>query len=157
MNKKWFHYLAQFYKSIGRERVILDREMQEPYMIRYCLLRTRWIERFFPSLSINICLHKFRQSDEDGLHDHPWDAYAKILTGGYWETTPEGTFWRGPGGWRKIAKTDYHRIELDPEKAGGDTWTLFLMKRREKEWGFQDKDGNWVQWWEYIHHREKYI
>jgi len=157
-NKKpWFHHLADLCTILGRKRVILDRESKSPYLIRFYLISTRWLEPIFPSLSFNLVLHNFMRSDEDGLHDHPWTAWTRILKGGYWETTPAGTFWREPGSWRKIDKNDYHRIELDPEKAQGSTWSLFLMKRREKEWGFQDHHGNWIQWQEYINNREKYV
>ena len=40
--------------------------------------------------------------------------------------------------------------ELDEEKAGGPTWTLFLMGPKEKDWGFLNENKDWVQWEQYL-------
>lgn len=151
----WYKILARVCKAVGQYRLIPDREGKNPYMHRYYLLSTRWLAPIFPSLSYRLVLHNPVQSDEDGLHDHPWKWYSKILAGGYWEYTPEGKFWRGPNGWRKRTATDFHRLVLDPDKAP-ETWTLFIMGPKEKEWGFLSKDGTWVQWEEYINNRHLY-
>ena len=68
---------------LGRHRVIMDRQADEPYLERYYLfLKDRGT---FP---FNIFLHKFLKSDPDDLHDHPWRYFTFILRGGYWEYTP---------------------------------------------------------------------
>ena len=110
----------------SRKRLLLDRgpswpdyDKAEPFMVRYYLLfrkRPKW----FP---FNILLHKILKSDLGDLHDHYWSYITIILKGGYWESTENGTFWRGPGyiGFRKA--TDRHSLKI-PE--GKPAWTLLL-------------------------------
>ena len=103
--------------------------------------------KWFP---FNVFLHKFLKGDLDDLHDHPWPYATLILKGGYWETTPEGRFWRGRGHFRICKATSYHRVELEP---GVDCWTLFMPGPKQRDWGF-DVDGEWIQHERYL--REKY-
>ena len=110
----------------SRKRLLLDRgpswpdyDKAEPFMIRYYLLfrkRPKW----FP---FNILLHKILKSDLGDLHDHYWSYITIILKGGYWESTENGTFWRGPGyiGFRKA--TDRHSLKIPK---GKPAWTLLL-------------------------------
>ena len=140
----------------GLYRLITDREMNKPYLHRYYLLNTRWLARWFSKLSYRLVLHKCVRSDADGLHDHPWSWSSKILEGGYWEHRPNSvTTWRGPAGWRSSKATDYHRLVLPHE--GAVSWSLFLMGPKVKDWGFQDRNGDWIQWQEYISNREQYL
>ena len=93
-------------QRLGRYRLVLDRQDQDPYLERYYLfLRDR---KRFP---FNIFVHKFLKGDPDHLHDHPWPYFTLILRGGYWEVTPAGRFWRGPGHFRFCRATSLHRIE----------------------------------------------
>ena len=74
--------LKKFMTWLGRYRVIMDRQNNEPYLERYYLfLKDR------SSFPFNIFLHKFLKSDPDDLHDHPWGYFTFILGGGYWEYT----------------------------------------------------------------------
>ena len=110
----------------SRKRLLLDRgpswpdyDKAEPFMIRYYLLfrrRPKW----FP---FNILLHKILKSDLGDLHDHYWSYITIILKGGYWKSTENGTFWRGPGyiGFRKA--TDRHSLKIPK---GKPAWTLLL-------------------------------
>ena len=110
----------------SRKRLLLDRgpswpdyDKAEPFMVRYYLLfrkRPKW----FP---FNILLHKILKSDLGDLHDHYWSYITIILKGGYWESTQNGTFWRGPGyiGFRKA--TDRHSLKIP---RGKPAWTLLL-------------------------------
>lgn len=141
----------------GLYRLITDREMDRPYLHRYYLLNTRWLARWFPKLSYRLVLHKCVLSDADGLHDHPWAWKSKILEGGYWEHLPDNkmALRTSADGWRSFGADSFHRLELPWE--GAVSWSLFLMGPKEKEWGFQDRDGNWVQWREYIDNRHLYI
>lgn len=124
-----------------RKRVILDRIGQEPYLVRYYLfIKDR---KWFP---FNVFLHKFLQSDPDELHDHPWPYFTLILRGGYWETTPKGRFWRGPGHMRVSSPKSLHRVELEP---GVCAWSLFVPGPKLREWGFI-VNGKWM-------HNEKYF
>ena len=124
--------------KLGRKRIVLDRQNNEPYLERYYLfLKDR---KRFP---FNIFLHKFLKSDPDDVHDHPWSYATLILKGGYWEWIPhfddsgkkvaELAKWRGPGHFRISKATSYHRIELDPNITA---WTLFMPGPQTREWGF---------------------
>ena len=137
--------LLKILERLDRRRIIYDREKHEPYLIRYYLfLKDR---KWFP---FNVFLHNFRKSDIDDLHDHPWHWMTIVLKGGYWEYTPKGKFWRGPGfiGLRK--PQDLHRVEL---VEGIYPWTLFFVGPKRKEWGFVD-NGKWIQNETYL--KEKY-
>ena len=110
----------------SRKRLLLDRgpswpdyDKAEPFMVRYYLLfrkRPKW----FP---FNILIHKILKSDLGDLHDHYWSYITIILKGGYWETSENGTFWRGPGyiGFRKASNR--HSLKI-PD--GKPAWTLLL-------------------------------
>jgi len=129
----------------GRKRVVMDRYCNEPYLTRYYLfLKDR---KWFP---FNVFLHNFHKGDLDDLHDHPWPYFTLILRGGYWETTPEGTFWRKPGHFRVCGPDSLHRIKLEPNT---NVWTLFIPGPHLREWGFMRK-GEWVQHETYL--KEKY-
>ena len=126
--------LSKFFKD--RKRVILDRVGQKPYLIRYYLfLKER---KWFP---FNIFLHKFLQGDPDELHDHPWPYLTIILKGGYWEVTPKGRFWRGPGSFRFATPKSLRRVELEK---GIHAWTLFIPGPKIRDWGFI-VNGKWMQ------------
>lgn len=142
----------------NRKRVILDEETNSPYLERYYLLwgdasgdldRPGWV-------IFNVFLHHICRSDKERqMHDHPWWNCSILLSGGYWEHTPEGSFWRGPGSivWR--SPESLHRLELDPEKSGGETWTLFLVGPRVRDWGFVSESGEWTQWQNYLANTNK--
>lgn len=157
---RWFEVVARICKFFGQYRMIMDREGIAPYLHRYYLFSTRWISRWKPEWSYRVVLHHCVQSDADGLHDHPWEWWSKILAGGYWEYLPEGKVWRGPGSFRHSSAYQYHRLVLPHD--GASCWSLFIMgpkdtKDHNEPWGFQDKDGNWVRWDEYIENRHLYI
>jgi hypothetical protein len=139
---------------LGRQRVVMDRVNNEPYLERYYLfLKDR------DNFPFNIFLHKFLRSDPDDLHDHPWPYATVILKGGYWEWTPvfddagrkitEIAKWRAPGHVRFNSATSLHRIELDP---GVECWTLFMPGAKTREWGFV-QSGVWQQWEQYLANR----
>ena len=94
--------------------------------------------KWFP---FNIFLHKFLQGDPDELHDHPWPYLTIILKGGYWEVTPKGRFWRGPGSFRFATPKSLHRVELEK---GIHAWTLFIPGPKIRDWGFI-VNGKWMQ------------
>lgn len=106
-----------------------------PLMIRYYLLRTRWVGVF---------LHHFLRSDRDRhCHDHPWAFITLLLSGGYFEHTPAGTFWRRrfsvlfrPAVWQ-------HWVEVRRP-----VWTLVVRFRRVRMWGFWTEEG-FVDWQTY--------
>jgi hypothetical protein len=136
---------------LGRHRIIMDRENNEPYLERYYIfLRDR---TWFP---FNVFIHKFIKSDPDDVHDHPWPYATLILKGGYYEWVPvfdedgrmsgETRHWRGPGHFRVCSATSYHRIEL---VEGVTPWTMFMPGPQRREWGFL-VDNRWI-------HNEQYL
>ena len=144
--------LIKLLERLGRKRIIMDRENNEPYLERYYLLfNTR---KHFP---FNVFLHKFLKSDPDDVHDHPWPYATFILKGGYYEWTPlfdesgiktgEVAKWYGAGSFRIARARQYHRVELDPDI---ECWTLFMPGPHIREWGFLTKKNKWVHHEEYL-------
>lgn len=153
---KW---LLNTLDRLGRKRIVLDRQSNDPYLERYYLfLQDR---KKFP---FNVFLHKFLKSDPDDVHDHPWNYATLILKGGYWEHIPseykpyrtlDGNLntvrvWRGPGHFRMCSAESFHRIELNPNV---ECWTLFMPGRQRREWGF-DVEGNWIQHEQYLKEKQ---
>jgi hypothetical protein len=148
---KWF---LNFLDRIGRKRIVMDRQSDEPYLERYYLfLKDR--DRF----PFNVFLHKFLKGDPDDVHDHPWPYATLILKGGYYEWLPqfdskgnkiaEMCVWRGPGSFRVCRANSYHRIELDPSVTA---WTLFMPGPKKRDWGFL-VNNKWVQHEQYLKER----
>ena len=148
--------LKNLFKRLGRYRVIMDRQDNDPYLERYYVfLRDR---KHFP---FNIFVHKFLKSDPDVVHDHPWPYATLILRGGYWEWVPEfdaeGTMvgetrhWRAPGSFRTAGANTYHRVELEP---GVTPWTLFMPGPQQRDWGFL-VDNKWIPNVEFFDLRRK--
>jgi len=138
-------------QQLGRHRIIMDRQNNEPLLERYYVfLKDR---TWFP---FNIFVHKFCKSDPDDVHDHPWPYFTLILRGGYYEWIPqfdrdgkkfgEIAHWRQPGHFRFCSASSYHRIELDPAV---EAWTLFVPGPQKREWGFLVKD-KWIHNDEYL-------
>ena len=148
---KWFLNLLE---RMGRKRIVMDRQSDEPYLERYYLfLKDR--DRF----PFNIFLHKFLKGDPDDVHDHPWPYATLILKGGYYEWLPqfdskgnkiaEMCVWRGPGSFRICSANSYHRIELDPSVTA---WTLFMPGPKKQDWGFL-VNNKWIQHEQYLKER----
>jgi hypothetical protein len=101
-----------------------------PLMVRYFLLRSRWL---------GLYIHHFRRSDNDRhFHDHPWGFLTFLLSSGYFEHTPAGVFWRRrfsvlyrPAEW-------LHWVEVPRP-----VWTLVVRLPRRRVWGFITPAG-WV-------------
>lgn len=135
---------------------VIYRE-DRPLIVRYYLCSTRWLDenkwlKPFRFLSFRLVMHHMHESDDDGLHDHPWSWASLVLSGGYHEHTPEGVFWRPPGHLRFRSANAFHRLVLDPNTRKG-VYTLFAMGPRRREWGFLDRDNNWVPWYEHTHNK----
>ena len=145
----FYNMFVKIMEYLGRRRIIYDRLDNEPYLERYYLfLKDR---KDFP---FNIFLHKFLKSDPDDLHDHPWAFRTLILSGGYWEFTDEGKFWRAPLSYRYAPANTFHRVELD--KNIPYCWTLFIPSKSFKEWGFRTANG-WLKHDEYFSMRKQKI
>lgn len=112
----------------------------DPLLVRWILLRVP---------RIGIYLHKLCRSDYDrALHDHPWPFISIVLRGNYIEVHDQtidgkpvyeghgrGAILIRPAEWR-------HRFILTENTP---TWTLVIVGRRQRQWGFFLKDG-WC-WW----------
>ena len=155
--QKMKNKLLAWMDQLGRKRIVLDRESNEPYLERYYLfLKDR---KHFP---FNVFLHKFIKSDPDDVHDHPWPYATLILKGGYYEWLPqfnnkgnkiaEVVVWRAPGHFRMCSANSYHRIELDPDV---ECWTLFIPGPQKREWGFLVKN-KWIPNGQYLTHKAKH-
>lgn len=110
-------------------------------------LLVRWILMRFKAWGIYI--HKLCRSDYDrALHDHPWPFVSVVLRGGYWEihdqtvNRKESAFWRGPREVMLRPAEWRHRVEI---RDGIPAWTLVIVGRRAKRWGFYLPEG-WC-WW----------
>ncbi len=139
---------------------IMGREdVTQLYLRRFILLKTRWFR---------IYLHKVVKSDDDAdPHDHRWllplceklGWVTAVLSGGYIDEqwagghTPEEIATIGP---RKVVNEErmppgsikargrhLHRLILmDPSRA---TWTLVLIGRQVRKWGFVTPDRGWIE------------
>jgi len=148
----WFNEQLQRCLA-GRVRVIMDRDNDQPYLIRYYLfLKDRGK---FP---FNIVLHKILKSDQDDLHDHPWPWISVILKGGYWEHTSRKNQpnWRSFGSISFRSSQSLHRIRLRTDNESNEIpcWTLFIMGAKGRVWGFV-KDGHWIENETYLTNRRQ--
>lgn len=119
----------------------------DPLLWRYILFRLP---------AFGVYLHHFMRSDYDrALHDHPWPFVSVILRGGYHEAhdhTVDGSTaieWRGPGSVLLRPAEWRHRVILD---AGRTSWSLILVGRRSRKWGFWLPSG-WC-WWRKHNYRD---
>ena len=116
-----------------------------------------YLERYFVGtwLGVTVYLHRFIRGDGDRhAHNHPFNARALVLCGGYIEqvvsdisnATPEGvvTYEHRVRFWNAIPSNKFHRItHVTP-----GTWTLVLRGGRvttsdgiRKGWGFLERNG----------------
>lgn len=127
-------------------RVIPNRELTVPYMLRVYMLPREWSRSYY--------LHLILASDTDTeCHNHPWvGSFSLILSRGYVEHVLEmperieGLGWIRPeiklfprraGQVVQVGKDHFHRVILDR----GICWSLFSPGRRvegEDPWGFSD-------------------
>lgn len=125
-------------EDFSYKKIITMRKDQTPCLERfYLFLRNR--DTFF----FNIFLHRFLNSDQDDIHDHPWGFFHIVISGGYWEyitVNEDGTtldqgvkkVWRSPGYYNIVSSQYKHRIVLSDEKP----WTLFIPFERHGTWNF---------------------
>lgn len=98
MMKRLAKYALDALERHDRKLVIMDRDNLDPYLERYYLAFPDSVHRERQEIPFNTFLHRFMRSDDPVFHNHPWYWYfTVILKGGYWEHTPWGSKWRGPG------------------------------------------------------------
>ena len=125
-----------------RKRIIKDINGTDYLQRYYMFLKNR------DTFPFNIFIHKFLNSDDDDMHNHPWSYFTIILKGGYWEETfvdndpthSEGKMkkWCGPGYFQYSNADHIHRITL---KQNVDCWTLFIPFSQKQNWGFWKFNG----------------
>lgn len=103
------------------------------YLIRYYLLRFKWIGAY---------LHRFVSSDPQHPHDHPFPFLSIILWGAYTErrytVATDGT-WHSRSkrrGWLSVAyrpAETKHVVTLIDDRP---CWTLVIRGRRSRPWFF---------------------
>lgn len=98
-------------------------------------------------------LHKFTGNDwSRDRHDHPKRFISVGLWGSYLEETTAG-FKRYRAPWiRTFPAHHQHRLTTP----WGTCWTLVLVLRTEREWGFWH-DGIWVHWRDYVFGRQRHL
>jgi hypothetical protein len=109
------------------------------YLWRWTLIRTPWFR---------VYLHHFVGDDwSRDMHDHPKRFWSIGLWGRYTEETPDGsTEYRAPW-FRTFPATHIHRIRA---AYSGGAWTLVIVGRPKREWGFHHK-GHWIPWKTYVY------
>ncbi|MGH7744299.1 MAG: hypothetical protein ACREQ5_05685 [Candidatus Dormibacteria bacterium] len=133
-----------------RKAIIMDRDNITEYLQRYYLLWPDSVKRERKDITFNVMLHRFMRSDDPVFHSHPWNWYKTIiLKGGYYQHTPWGTKWFGPGRVNHVDCENYRHVHDDikwplvpanlhwlevPEP--GATWTLFIRGKTTHGWGF---------------------
>jgi hypothetical protein len=123
----------------------------------------RWL--FGKRSTWGVRLHCIERSDADKeLHDHPFWFASLILSGGYWEHTPDGyRKWYAPGSIVFRSADALHRLELalfrrvEPDGSvvliERRAWTLVLRGRHMRRWGFLTSNG-WRHWKGCVSERE---
>lgn len=110
------------------------------YLCRLRIVQTPWF---------GLYLHRIGTPDSrPTLHDHPWNFVSIVLRGGYRER-------------RAYDGVDHHIRWVNIKRAEGlhwidsldrnPTWTLVLVGRRRREWGYVDADGNWSHYCKHPH------
>lgn len=110
----------------------ITRADNADYMWRLKILVLTWCR---------VYLHIFVASDDECLHDHPWNFYSLILWGGYWEITPTGKKWYGPGRLLYRPATWKHQVVIKKRAI-----TLCVTTGKLRSWGFWTKAGEWIHW-----------
>ena len=106
-----------------------------------------WRLRIVQTPLFGIYLHRLGTPDpRDTLHDHPWPFLSLVLRGGYTEFVRGRTTYAEP---RRVRVLNVKRLrdahwisELDRTP----TWTLMFVGRRQRVWGYWDRDGTFTEY-----------
>lgn len=123
------YYMAPLIKT-----KTIYRNETEKYLVRYSIFNCR----FFA-----VKIHNILLSDDNCLHDHPWQFVSLILWGGYVEHTEKGSKIYHPGQLLKRPAEFKHRLEIHQP-----AWTLVVTFKKTREWGFWAPEG-FVKWFNY--------
>ena len=110
------------------------------YLDRLRIISTPWF---------GIYLHRFNGPDSrPTLHDHPWRFLSIILRGGYDEVRPTGL--RRVRFINLMRRGDVHYIERLHRTP---TWSLMVVGRRLRKWGYVEPAENGYTWTAFDKHR----
>lgn len=115
-----------------------DYDTDGIYLTRWRIVQTPWF---------GVYLHRFDGPDSrPTLHDHPWNFRSIVLRGGYTEFVPgvDGIYART----RLVRRFNHKRAEdlhWIAQLHRKPTWTLMLVGRRRRVWGYKDRDGSWTR------------
>lgn len=138
--------------------------------------KTVYLVRYIPFKSKYFCfyIHRFMRSDADDPHDHPWNFFTYVISGGYKEafydrnkpvagTDEFQALWsktintRLPGSIAYRRSTDVHQVILDKDYEMSEIkdapFTVCLIGPRLREWGFwplANKGKTWIDWRSYL-------
>lgn len=106
-----------------------------------------YLTRWTISHTFRLYVHRFRRSDIDVPHDHPWNYLSIILWGGYFEQTPDDPYfsWKPPGSILYHKAEWIHRVILKQDIEGFwppvNAWTLVWLGCKRRKWGFYCPQG----------------
>jgi hypothetical protein len=154
-------------RVLSAPRVITGRDATDEYLSRWYIKGQKPtvndqgnpVGEHRPADDLEIYLHKFHRSDNDGaLHNHPWQwAFSVVLAGGYSEErrAPDNTVYRKnvfPLSVNGVRHGDFHRVDLFE----GDAWSIFVVGPRVTSWSFWDRHTNQeTPWREFLGQQEK--
>lgn len=127
-------------------------EPEVNYLTRWRIIQTPWF---------GVYLHRFDRPDSrPTLHDHPWSFVSIVLRGGgYIERRGIDQVRRRVRWVNALRATDMHYIE---SLASPVVWTLVLVGRRRREWGYIDQrrwageDAVSYRWTRFDYHRHAF-
>lgn len=135
------------------------------YLVRYIVFKSRFG---------CIYIHRFMRTDADDPHDHPWNFWTYVISGGYTEKFFDKSkpvhqnnkylsYWtatenkRLPGSLAYRKCTDIHVVKTDKERHMGELegapYTLCFMGPRRRDWGFWPLGYNgahFMDWRKYL-------
>lgn len=137
------------------------------YLVRYIVFKSKYM---------CIYVHRFMRSDADDPHDHPWNFFTYVISGGYKEWFYNRnravrikdmfqSYWtsqmniREPGSIAYRRATDIHKVVVDNEielELGEDPavakekiqkapYTICIMGKRRREWGFWQSEPGYAE------------
>lgn len=120
------------------------------YLTRLRVVQTPWFA---------VYLHRMDGPDpRPTLHDHPWSFVSIILSlrlrrRGYHEVTCYGCPERRVR-WLNVKRAENTHYIRRLADLGKPTYTLMLVGRRRREWGYVDPDGTWTRFDRHPHAAE---
>lgn len=127
--------------KVLQKTVIAADHPDGPLLVRYILFRcAAW----------GVYVHHLLRSDEErALHDHPWPFVSIVLRGGYAEIHDQTLDKRPVRVWHKPGSVLVRPAEWRHRfKVYRPAWTLVLVGRRVRRWGFHLPTG-WCWWRRY--------